>query len=166
MVEDGKVFINGYDINRIPLKVLRKSIGYVPQDSFLFSDTIKNNITFGFDDANVDDEIIRKYAKIACIDKDIMSFKDSYETVIGERGITLSGGQKQRISIARALIINPSILILDDALSSVDANTEKEILNNLKSEIKKRTSIIIAHRVSTVKDCDEIIIHLMFQYHL
>jgi len=157
-VEDGKVFINGYDINRIPLKVLRKSIGYVPQDSFLFSDTIKNNITFGFDDANVDDEIIRKYAKIACIDKDIMSFKDSYETVIGERGITLSGGQKQRISIARALIINPSILILDDALSSVDANTEKEILNNLKSEIKKRTSIIIAHRVSTVKDCDEIII--------
>ncbi|MCX8059474.1 MAG: ABC transporter ATP-binding protein/permease [Spirochaetes bacterium] len=157
-VEDGKVFIDGYDINKIPIKTLRKSIGYVPQDSFLFSDSIKNNITFGIEDDKVDFEIVEKYGKIASIHKDIINFPAGYETIVGERGITLSGGQKQRIAIARALIINPSILILDDALSSVDANTEREILNNLKEEIRKRTSIIIAHRVSTVKDCDEIII--------
>lgn len=157
-IEDGMVFIDGKDINSIPLKVLRKSIGYVPQDSFLFSDTIRNNITFGIEDDIVNDEIVEKFARIASIHKDIVNFPNGYNTVIGERGITLSGGQKQRIAIARALIINPSILILDDALSSVDANTEREILNSLREEIKKRTTIIIAHRVSTVKDCDEIIV--------
>lgn len=157
-IEENKLFIDGVDINKIPLNILRKSIGYVPQDSFLFSDTILNNIAFGIDDDSIDFEKVKHYAKIADIYDDILNFPDGFNTLLGERGVTLSGGQKQRIAIARALIINPDILILDDALSSVDASTEKVILNNIKSELEKRTSIIIAHRVSTVKDCDHIII--------
>lgn len=157
-IDEGKLFIDGNDINKVPLKVLRKSIGYVPQDSFLFSDTILNNIAFGLEDDEIDLEKVAYYAKIADIYDDIMKFQDGFNTLLGERGVNLSGGQKQRIAIARALIINPDILILDDALSSVDASTEKVILRNIKSELEKRTSIIIAHRVSTVKDCDLIIV--------
>ncbi len=157
-VERGKIFIDGIDINDIPLNILRKAIGYVPQDSFLFSDTITNNIAFGIDEKDIDFSKVQQYAKIASIDDDILEFKDGYNTIVGERGITLSGGQKQRVSIARALIVNPVLLILDDALSAVDAQTEKSILTHIKSEISKRTSIIIAQRISTVKDCDQIIV--------
>jgi len=157
-IEDGKIFIDGYDINKIPLKTLRKAIGYVPQDSFLFSDTITNNIALGIDEEKIDFSKVQEFAKIACIDEDIREFKEGYNTVVGERGITLSGGQKQRVSIARALIVNPTILILDDALSAVDAQTEKSILSHIKNELKGRTSIIIAQRISTVKDCDQIIV--------
>jgi len=157
-IEKNKIFIDGYDINEIPLSILRKAIGYVPQDSFLFSDSITNNIAFGIPEDQIDFSKVQHFAKIASIDEDINEFKDGYNTIVGERGITLSGGQKQRVSIARALIVNPSILILDDALSAVDAQTEKSILTHIKSEINKRTSIIIAQRISTVKDCDQIIV--------
>ncbi|MEJ5272870.1 MAG: ATP-binding cassette domain-containing protein, partial [Spirochaetota bacterium] len=157
-VEKGKILIDGYDINDIPLKTLRRSIGYVPQDSFLFSDTITNNIALGIEEDKIDFSKVVEYAKIASVHDDIMEFKDGYDTVVGERGITLSGGQKQRVSIARALIVNPTILILDDALSAVDAQTEKSILSHIKNELKGRTSIIIAQRISTVKDCDQIIV--------
>ncbi|HQM89268.1 MAG TPA: ATP-binding cassette domain-containing protein, partial [Exilispira sp.] len=157
-VPENSIFIDGYDINEIPLNVIRKAIGYVPQDSFLFSDTLANNIALGIPEDKIDMEKIINYAKIAAIHDDIMELKDGYSTVIGERGITLSGGQKQRVSIARALICEPSILILDDALSAVDAQTERTILNLIRKEIEKRTSIIIAHRISTVKDCDNIIV--------
>ncbi|MFN3411815.1 MAG: ABC transporter ATP-binding protein [Exilispira sp.] len=157
-IERGKIFIDGYDINDIPLATLRKAIGYVPQDSFLFSDTITSNIALGITEDQIDFEKIKYFAKIAAVDEDIEQFKDKYNTIVGERGITLSGGQKQRVSIARALIVNPTILILDDALSAVDSQTEKAILSHIKSEIKKRTSIIIAQRISTVKDCDQIIV--------
>jgi len=157
-VEKGKILIDGYDINDIPLKTLRRSIGYVPQDSFLFSDTITNNIALGIEEDKIDFSKVVEYAKIASVHDDIMEFKDGYDTVVGERGITLSGGQKQRVSIARALIVNPVILILDDALSAVDAQTEKSILSHIKNELKGRTSIIIAQRISTVKDCDQIIV--------
>lgn len=157
-IERGKIFIDGYDINDIPLSTLRKAIGYVPQDSFLFSDTITNNIALGIPEDQIDFEKIKYFAKIAAVDEDIEQFKDKYNTIVGERGITLSGGQKQRVCLARALIVNPTILILDDALSAVDSQTEKAILSHIKSEINKRTSIIIAQRISTVKDCDQIIV--------
>ncbi|GAG53820.1 unnamed protein product [marine sediment metagenome] len=157
-VEEGQILIDGHNINQIPLKILRQSIGYVPQDSFLFSDTITNNIGFGLPENKVNFEEVVQMSKIASVFNDIMNFSDKFDTKIGERGITLSGGQKQRVSISRALMINPNILILDDALSSVDASTEKQILKSISSEIKKRTSIIIAHRVSTVKNCDNIIV--------
>jgi ATP-binding cassette, subfamily B, multidrug efflux pump len=157
-IEAGRVLIDGSDINDVPLPHLRKSIGYVPQDSFLFSDTIENNIAFGLEKQAADRASIRRAAEIAAIDKDISLFPQAYATVIGERGITLSGGQKQRLSIARAIVLNPAILILDDALSSVDAATEKDILSHIKMEIKGRTTIIIAHRISTVRACDSIIV--------
>ncbi len=155
--DKGKILIDGTDIKDIDLFTLRSSIGYVPQDSFLFSDTVANNITLGLKEKTDNEQIIR-FSKIAGIEKDIKKFKNQYDTVIGERGITLSGGQRQRLAIARALITEPPILILDDALSSVDTVTEKIILKNLEEEINKRTTIIIAHRISTIKDCDNIIV--------
>ncbi len=154
----GKLFIDGMDINDIPLAALRKSIGYVPQDSFLFSDTIEGNIAFGIEGGPPGRGEIERVARTAAIDRDIARFPDGYSTVIGERGITLSGGQKQRLAIARAIILNPSILILDDALSSVDAGTERKILSGLREELAGRTSIVIAHRISTVRGCDSIIV--------
>jgi ABC-type multidrug transport system, ATPase and permease components len=157
-LEHGRVFIDGRDINDVPLNLLRKSIGYVPQDSFLFSDTIENNIAFGFDDNKKDLPALQKAARSAAIEKDIAGFGKGYSTMIGERGISLSGGQKQRVSIARALLLSPAILIFDDALSSVDAATEREILVSLSREIKGKTALIIAHRVSTVRGCDAIIV--------
>jgi len=152
------IFIDGYEIYQIPLAVLRGCIGYVPQEPFLFSDTIRNNIAFGVDeDVRVFSDIER-FARFVAIDGEIGGFHDRYDTLVGERGVTLSGGQKQRISIARALIKRPDILILDDALSSVDAATEKVVLENIRSVMEGHTCIIISHRVSTVQECDGIII--------
>ncbi|MEE9430744.1 MAG: ABC transporter ATP-binding protein [Melioribacteraceae bacterium] len=153
---DGDIFLDGTNIKKIPLGELRKSIGLVPQETFLFSDTLMNNIAYGLD--SYTEEGITKIAKIAQLSKDVESFSDGYSTVLGERGITLSGGQKQRSSLARALAINPKILILDDSFSAVDTHTEDEILKNLKEFMKDRTSIIISHRISTVKDADQIIV--------
>lgn len=155
-VTDGEVIIDGFNVKEIPLGVLRKNIGLVPQESFLFSDTITKNISYGLKE--VDLKVVQNVSKIAQLEKDIETFPNKYETIVGERGITLSGGQKQRTSIARALAINPKILILDDSLSAVDTNTEEEILKNLKIFMKERTSIIISHRISTVKDADHIVV--------
>ncbi len=159
-VNDGTIFIDYNDINKIPINILRSSIGYVPQEMLLFSDTIKNNILLGIEENKEDqfkDKII-DYSHVAALDREIKKFSNKYETLIGERGVMLSGGQKQRLSIARCLILNPNILILDDAFSSVDVQTEQEIIKNMQKEIKKRTTIIIAHRISTIKDCDNIIV--------
>lgn len=155
-VTSGEVLIDGFNVKDIPLSVLRKNIGLVPQESFLFSDTIAKNISYGL--KQVDLEIVKKVSKISQLDKDVESFPNKYDTIVGERGITLSGGQKQRTSLARALAIEPKILILDDSLSAVDTHTEEEILKNLKLFMKQRTSIIISHRISTVKDADIIVV--------
>lgn len=152
----GEVLIDGQNVNDIPLITLRKNIGMVSQENFLFSDTLANNITYGIDDSA--EEIIYKSAEMAQLSKDVESFPKGYETVLGERGITLSGGQKQRSTLSRALAIDPKILILDDSFSAVDTNTEEEILRNLKEFMKNRTSIIISHRISTVKDADKIFV--------
>ncbi|MGE5796161.1 MAG: ABC transporter ATP-binding protein [Ignavibacteria bacterium] len=152
----GEVLIDGRNIKTIPLEVLRKNIGIVQQESFLFSDNIYNNISYGLKE--IDHQKAVEASRIAAFDKDIDSFPNKYETIVGERGITLSGGQKQRASMARALAINPKILILDDSFSAVDTHTEEEILKNLKEFMKGRTSIIISHRISTVKDADKIIV--------
>ncbi len=155
-VTSGEVLIDGIDVRKIPLDILRTNIGLVPQESFLFSDTAANNISYGLRETDKDKVIAA--SKIAAFDKDVNSFSQGYETMVGERGITFSGGQKQRASIARALAIDPKILILDDSFSAVDTHTEEEILTNLKSFMKDRTSIIISHRISTVKDSDMIIV--------
>ena len=152
----GTVYIDGYDIKKIPLSVLRENIAYVPQDNFLFSDTLLNNIKFGNLTASMDDVI--EACKNASIHDNIMDFPDQYETMVGERGVTLSGGQKQRSSIARALLKNAPILIMDDSLSAVDTDTEGQILDNLSKLAIKQTKIMIAHRVSTVQNADYIIV--------
>lgn len=155
-VQRGKIFFGGKDINDYQFNTLRDSFGYVPQDNFLFNDSISNNIKF-FKDIYSEDEIISA-AKNSCIYESIMSFPRGFDEILGERGVNISGGQKQRISIARALIKDPEILILDDALSAVDSITEAQILQNLKKIRKNKTSIIIAHRISAVIDADEIIV--------
>ncbi len=152
----GEILIDEHPIKRIPVEVLRRSIGYVQQETFLFSDTIANNIAYGVERAARDE--IEWAAKVSQIYKDVESFPHGFDTVVGERGITLSGGQKQRVGIARAIIRKPKILILDDALSAVDTYTEEEILHGLKEVMRERTSIIISHRISTVKDADMIIV--------
>src|SRR5690606_19106859 len=152
----GQLLLDGEDIMDIPLQKLRDSIGYVPQDNFLFSDSISNNIAFNTYDLKTDQ--IREAAQISQIDETIMELPRKYGTLLGERGVNLSGGQKQRVSIARALVKNPSILILDDCLSAVDTNTEKEILKKLRPFMDRRTCIIIAHRISTIQHADEIIV--------
>jgi len=151
-----KLFIDNKEIHTIPVETLRRNIGYVPQDSFLFSQTIRENIAFGYPDASM--EKIVEVAKAASIYDDIMDFPDKFETVVGERGITLSGGQKQRITIARALLVNPSILILDDSLSAVDTVTEEKILDFLNGYRQNRSTIIISHRISAVKNVDKIVV--------
>lgn len=159
--DSGDIYFGKHHIRDINLKSLRLSIGYVPQEVFLFSDTITNNIAFGLEHFNgKEEELSRIYqaAKDADIYDNIMRFPDGFETRVGERGVTLSGGQKQRISIARAIIRNPSILIFDDCLSAVDTETEERILESLKSIMKGKTSIIISHRISSVKHCDKIIV--------
>ena len=152
---NGKIFINNNDIKNISLSDLRNFIGYVPQSTFLFSDTIENNIKFGKDNASLSEVVLS--AKTSCLDEDIKSFKDGYKTLLGERGVNLSGGQKQRLAIARALIKNPKILILDDSLSAVDTETEEMILNNIENTTKNTTFFISTHRISTSKKCDKII---------
>ncbi len=153
---EGEVFIGRKNIKEIPLQVLRSNIGLVQQEAFLFSDTIKNNLAYGLKE--YDEDKIFNAAKIAHLNDEIKSFPNGYETIMGERGITLSGGQKQRVSLARALATEPKILILDDSFSAVDTNTEEEILNNLKEYSYNRTTIIISHRISTVKNADKIIV--------
>ena len=155
-VTQGAVLIDGVDVRKIPLEVLRNNIGYVQQETFLFSDSVLENISYGVDNGTV--EHVAGAAEIAQIANEIRDFPKGFETMIGERGITLSGGQKQRTSIARAIIRDPRILILDDALSSVDTYTEEEILRKLRSVMEDRTSIIISHRISTVKGADHIIV--------
>src|SRR5215471_7165170 len=150
------LFIDGVPIERIPLATLRGAIGFIPQDTFLFGETIRENIAFGVESAT-DEQIIRA-AAVSNIEADVQSFPNKYDTLVGERGITLSGGQKQRTAISRAVLRDPRILILDDALSSVDTYTEEQILRELKGVMQNRTSILISHRVSTVKDADEIIV--------
>ncbi len=152
----GMLLIDGKDINTIPLKTLRENIGYVPQDNFLFSDTLKSNIAFGAEDEDMG--AITSATRAACIHENIVQFPDGYETIVGERGVTLSGGQKQRSSIARALMKNAPILILDDALSAVDADTEEHILHNLKKNRAGKTTILIAHRISTIQNADIIMV--------
>ncbi|MFA6542082.1 MAG: ABC transporter ATP-binding protein, partial [Bacteroidota bacterium] len=155
-VTGGALMIDGVNIKKIPLSVLRQHIGYVPQETFLFSDSIAENIRYGNDDANK--ELIHDAAEISQIAKDVADFPQRFETMLGERGITLSGGQKQRTSIARAVLRKPKILILDDSLSAVDTYTEEAILSQLRTVMKGRTSIIISHRISTVKDADQIVV--------
>jgi ATP-binding cassette, subfamily B, multidrug efflux pump len=155
-VTEGELLIDGVDVRKIPLDVLRGAIGYVPQETFLFSETIADNIAYGTD-AGTDADVLEA-AEIARIARDIADFPKGYETLLGERGITLSGGQKQRTSIARAVMRKPAILILDDALSAVDTYTEEGILSRLRGVMKGRSSIIISHRISTVKDADSIIV--------
>lgn len=155
-VTDGEVLVDGINVKEISLEVLRKSIGFVQQESFLFSDTIAQNISYGLRENDI--EKVKTASSIARFDKDVIDFPKQYDTILGERGITLSGGQKQRAAIARGVIIDPKILILDDSFSAVDTNTEEEILNSLRSFMKDRTSIIISHRISTVKDADKIIV--------
>jgi len=155
-VTDGSITIDGKEISQQHLFDLRDSIGVVPQDAFLFSDSIKNNIKFGKEDAT-EEEVIEA-AKMAVVHNNIINFNMQYETILGERGITLSGGQKQRVSIARAIIKDPAILMLDDSLSAVDTETEEAILNNLLEFCKNKTTIIVTHRVSSAKNADKIII--------
>lgn len=155
-VQKGSVTMDGKPLSELNLYDVRNSIGIVPQDAFLFSDTIKNNIKFGKENAT-DEEVIEA-AKKAVVHNNIIGFTHQYETILGERGITLSGGQKQRVSIARAIIKNPDILLLDDCLSAVDTETEEQILNNLLEISKNKTTIIVSHRVSSAKNADQIII--------
>jgi ATP-binding cassette subfamily B multidrug efflux pump len=187
----GTVFIDGLDVRDIPLATLRSAIGFVPQEPFLFSDTLADNVAFGLDaieqagwaggaggagpaiergdpsqlerealaERNKDrtDKIVAA-AAVARLDKDVVDFPKGYDTMVGERGITLSGGQKQRTALARAVVVDPRILILDDALSSVDTYTEEEILSRLRTVMRERTSIIVSHRISTVRDADQIFV--------
>ncbi|MBI3123969.1 MAG: ABC transporter ATP-binding protein [Ignavibacteriales bacterium] len=155
-VTDGTVLIDGKDVRTIPLGVLRTGIGLVPQENFLFSETLANNLMYGLGEGN--EELINKVSGIARLSKDVDTFPLGYDTILGERGITLSGGQKQRSTLARALAIDPKILILDDSFSAVDTNTEEEILRQLKEFMQDRTSIIISHRISTVKYSDKIFV--------
>jgi ATP-binding cassette subfamily B protein len=153
---EGSLFIDGIEIHRLSLKVLRRCIGYVPQDTFLFSETIRQNIAFGKLDAT--DEEVREAAGIAQIYDEIMEFPEGMETVVGEKGITLSGGQRQRIAIARAILMNPPIFILDDALSSVDIQTEERILEGLEKFLRGKTSLLVTHRIAPLRRADRIVV--------
>jgi ATP-binding cassette subfamily B protein len=162
----GTVSIDGVDVHDIPLSVLRGAIGLVSQEPFLFSDTIANNVAFGLDahapagleKSDVRARRIADAAAVARLDKDLADFPQGFDTFVGERGITLSGGQKQRTALARAIALDPRILILDDALSAVDTYTEEEILSRLHDVMRQRTSIIVSHRISTVRNADQIFV--------
>lgn len=155
-VNKGEILIDNIPIKKLSLNSLRKNIGFVPQDNFLFSDTIANNIRFG--NLDISEEKIKELIELVALDEDLKDFPEGINTVVGERGVTLSGGQKQRVALARALAIDPPILILDDALSAVDAHTEKKILNNLREVRKNKTLIVIAQRLSVIQEADEIIV--------
>ena len=154
-VPDGTLFMDGHDVNSLPIRTVRQYTAYVPQDNFLFSDTIAHNIAFACGEA--DTEIVESAARLADIHDNIMEFADGYDTMLGERGVTVSGGQKQRISIARALLKDAGLLILDDSVSAVDVKTEKAILENLRRERAGKTTILIAHRISTIESMDKIV---------
>jgi ATP-binding cassette subfamily B protein len=154
--DEGQVRIGGCPVRNIPLEDLRGQIGLVPQDIFLFSDTIRENIAFGTQE--LEDPVLQIVSETAAIDQEISGFPGGYESMIGERGINLSGGQKQRVAIARALARDPKVLILDDALSSVDTNTEEKILTSMRSDLVGRTSIIISHRISTAREASRVIV--------
>lgn len=154
--QSGEVLVDGVNVERIPLALLRRSIGYVPQDTFLFSTSLEDNVAFGVDD--YDPEMVAQAVTTARLSNDLDQFPDGIKTVIGERGVTLSGGQKQRTALARAIMRNPAILVLDDSLSSIDTQTQAEILAGLRTVFNDRTSIIISQRISTVKDADQIIV--------
>jgi ATP-binding cassette subfamily B multidrug efflux pump len=154
----GTVFVDGVDVRQIPLHVLRGAIGFVPQEPFLFSATIADNIAFGARDSQDRRDRVEEAARVARLDKDLADFPKGYDTIVGERGITLSGGQKQRTALARAIAIDPRILILDDALSAVDTYTEEEILGRLSGVMRQRTAIIVSHRISTVRGADQILV--------
>jgi ATP-binding cassette subfamily B protein len=153
-VTDGAILVDGHDVRRLSLKALRSAVGFVPQESFLFSESVGDNIAFGRAEAS--DNQIADAAALAGLDGDIADFPESYATMVGERGITLSGGQRQRATIARALLVDPPILILDDVLSAVDTETEERILFQLRSVMKSRTTLLVSHRISTVKGADQI----------
>jgi ATP-binding cassette, subfamily B, multidrug efflux pump len=155
-VSSGEIRIGGRDIRALSLAELRRTLGYVPQDPFLFSSSLKKNLAFGRDE--VTDEEIEEAVRTTRLDRDVAIFPDGLETIVGERGITLSGGQKQRATLARALLTDAPFLVLDDCLSSVDAQTEDEILRGLRSALKEKTCVIISHRISAVKDADEIVV--------
>ena len=155
--QQGTVLVDGVDVRRYPLRSLRRAIGYVPQETFLFSLPLRENVGFGTEEALTNDRL-EWASDVAQLDKDVLDFPARYDTMIGERGVTLSGGQKQRSAIARAVAKDPRILILDDALSAVDTDTEAEILRRLRGVMRERTSIVVAHRISTVKDADEILV--------
>lgn len=153
---EGRITIDNKDLKEYNLENLRSMVSYVPQDIFLFGDTVRNNISFGMENAS--DETVKKYAQFASISSEIEYFKDQYQTIVGERGVTLSGGQKQRISIARAFLKNSPVIILDDCLSAVDANTEKIVLNNMQNYLQSKTAIIITHRIFSLLEFDKIIV--------
>jgi len=155
-VQKGSIQLDGVPIEKIKLNNLRSQISYVPQDVFLFSDTVENNIRFGIPNARMPE--VERAASIAGVSREIEAFREGYQTMIGERGVTLSGGQKQRISIARALLKDPSIIVFDDSLSAVDAKTEKEIMGRLNEFLADRTAIIITHRVFSLLDFDRVIV--------
>lgn len=155
-LDQGEILVDGHNIKDLTLNSLRENISYVPQDDFLFSKTVKENIEFHYEE-ELDMAMIEKYAKIAGVYDDVMDFKDGFDTILGERGVTLSGGQKQRVSIARALAKEKNVLIMDDSLSAVDTQTEEEILENLSKDEGHVSKIIISHRVSTIQDADEIL---------
>jgi ATP-binding cassette subfamily B protein len=155
-VPDGQLSLDGVDITRLPLAELRGWIGYVPQEAFLFSDTLRANITFGLPDAS--DEVLRRTIHLAGFEEDLETFPQGLETIVGERGVTLSGGQRQRVTIARALAIDPQILILDDALSSVDAEREQQILHRIVTALRGRTIVVSTHRLSSIREADLILV--------
>jgi ATP-binding cassette subfamily B protein len=152
----GRVLLDGRDVRELPLGSLRKTIGVVPQEPILFSDTMARNISFGRGDASINE--IEMSARIAGLEGDVAVLPYGLDTVVGERGMSLSGGQKQRVTIARLLTYNPAVVVLDDALSSVDTETERAVLHNLTESVKDRTTIVVAHRASTVRDADEIVV--------
>jgi ATP-binding cassette subfamily B protein len=157
----GTVLVDGHDVRRLPLAVLRGAVGFVPQETFLFSDTVGGNIAFGLPGDPATDSERRRVAwasGIAQLAKDVEDFPQGYDTFVGERGITLSGGQKQRAAIARAIAVDPRILVLDDALASVDTETEEEILKGLREVMRSRTTFLVSHRVSTVREADLIVV--------
>src|SRR5205814_320717 len=154
--QQGHVLVDGVDVREIPLAVLRRNIGYVPQDTFLFSTSLNENVAFGVDEP--EPAMITTSVETARLSNDVDQFPDGLDTVIGERGVTLSGGQKQRTALARAIMRDPAILILDDSLSSIDTQTQSEILAGLHEVLKDRTSIIISQRISTVKAADQILV--------
>ncbi len=155
-VPDGTIFVGGIDVNALPLRELRRAIGFVPQESFLFSRTVNENIAFGTESSDLED--VCEAARVSGLDKDVARFPRGYHELVGERGITLSGGQKQRTSLARALLVRPKILILDDAFSAVDTETEGEILANLRRAARGITTILVTHRISSVREADRIFV--------